>query len=81
MDPACPPPMTTYLALDIQTSPGLHQQVYDAVVAIKCGGIHERREATLHHEWTMRGVKRSSGQSPCGRRGGGRDRVKYQGRK
>ena len=52
VDPVCPPPMTTYLILlDIQTGPGLDQQVYDAVVAIKCGQ-HERRGATLHHEWT-----------------------------
>ena len=34
MDPACPPPTTTYLhVLDIQTGPGLDQQVYDTVVA------------------------------------------------
>ena len=43
--------MTIYLALDIQTGPGLDQQVYDAVVAHICGH-HERRAATLHHEWT-----------------------------
>ena len=43
--------MTTYLVLDIQTGPCLDQQVYDAVVAISCG-IHERRVAILHHEWT-----------------------------
>ena len=49
--------MTTYLLpLDIQTGPGLDQQVYDVVVAINCGQ-HERRGAILHYEWTCRGSK------------------------
>ena len=56
MDPVCPPPLTTYLVLDIQTGPGLDQQVYDAVVAL-IYGHHERRPAILHHEWTCRGSK------------------------
>ena len=34
VDPVCPRPMTTYLVLNIQTGPGLDQQVYDAVVAL-----------------------------------------------
>ena len=49
--------MTTYLLLlDIQTGPGLDQQVYDVVVAVSCGH-HERRPAILHYEWTSWGSK------------------------
>ena len=57
VDPVCPPPLTTYLVLDIQVGPCLDQQVYDAVVALISVGHHERRVAMLHHEWTCRGSK------------------------
>ena len=46
----CPPPMTAYLALDIQTGPCLDQQVCDVAVTIM-SGHHERSVAILHHEW------------------------------
>ena len=78
MDPACPPPMTIYLALDIQTGPGLDQQVYDAVVAHICGH-HERRAVILHHEWTWEGSKGARVDRRVGG-GVGRDGVEWEGR-
>ena len=70
--------MTTYLALDIQAGPCLHQQVYDAVVALSCGH-DERRGAILHHEWTWR-VSKGARVDRRVRGGGGRDRVQWEGR-
>ena len=43
--------MATYLALDIEVGPCLDQQAHAAVFAFDCG-LHERRLATLYHEWT-----------------------------
>ena len=45
----CPPPITAYLALDIQTGPCLDQQV-NGVAVIKLSGCHERSAAILYHE-------------------------------
>ena len=46
----CPPYMTAYLVLDIQTGPCLDQQVCDVAVTI-LSGLHERSVAFLYHEW------------------------------
>ena len=46
----CPPPMTAYLLLDIQTGPCLDQEVYDVAVTI-FSGQHESSVASLYNEW------------------------------
>ena len=46
----CPPPMTAYLILDIQTCPCPDQQVCGVAVTIM-SGQHERSGANLHPEW------------------------------
>ena len=53
----CPPPMTAYLVLDMQTGPCLDQQVYDVAVTI-FSGRHERSGAILYREWTRGGTDR-----------------------